>query len=429
MGKGEKQATSSSIIELLGETLVGSDGEVATAKALDGKYVGLYFSGHWCGPCRGFTPKLAESYNTIAKEDKKPFEIVFVSSDRDQEAFDEYRKEQPWLALPYPNRKAKAELSKKYKVSGIPSFVILDPDGNTVTTDGRSAISSDPKGLKFPWTPPTVREALGDTLLGKDGEIATSTALEGKYVGLYFSGHWCGPCRGFTPKLAETYNTMKKAGKQLELIFVSSDRDEEAFDSYRSEQPWLALPYANRDGKAALSSRFDVSGIPSLVILDPDLNVVTTDGRAAVSKDTDGADFPAGWYPKPLNDLSDGPGDINEKPSVILLMEKVGDERQSKLRSILETFANADAKAAKESKAEMQMCYFTACEGGGIVEQIRGMTNVGDADPAKAQLVLMDIPDDGAYYVCEVENVDTQEDVTAFLDAYKANTLTRKQLQ
>lgn len=389
----------------------------------------MYFSGHWCGPCRGFTPKLAESYNTIAKEDKKPFEIVFVSSDRDQAAFDEYRNEQPWLALPYSNRKAKNELSKKFKVSGIPSFVILDPEGNTVTTDGRSAISSDPTGAKFPWVPPTVREALGDTLVGKDGEIDTSKALEGKYVGLYFSGHWCGPCRSFTPKLAETYNAMKKAEKPFEIVFVSSDRDQAAFDSYHAEQPWLALPYANRDGKAALSSRFDVSGIPSLVILDPDLNVVTTDGRSAVSKDADGANFPEGWYPKPLNDLSDGPGDINEKPSLILLMEEVGEERQGKLRSFIDKLATADAKTAKENQAEMEMCYFTACEGGGIVDQIRSMTNIGNADAAKAQLVLMDIPDDGAYYVCETENVDAEQDLTAFLDAYKANTLTRKQLR
>ena len=36
------------------------------------------------------------------------------------------------------------------------------------------------------------------------------------FLGLYFSAHWCPPCKAFTPKLVETYNKVKAAGKQLE---------------------------------------------------------------------------------------------------------------------------------------------------------------------------------------------------------------------
>ena len=52
-----------------------------------------------------------------------------------------------------------------------------------------------------------------------------------------------------------------------------------------------------------------------------------------------------------------------------------------------------------------------------------------EALPAKAkpQLVLIDIPDDGGYYVAEPADV-TAESIQAFLDAYKAKTLERKQL-
>merc|ERR1719316_2010741 len=84
-------------------------------------------------------------------------EIIFVSSDRTEDAFKEYYAEQPWLSLPYQNRVAKDALSKKYKVAGIPSFVILGPDGATITTEGRAAVSSDPAGDKYPWIPPARR--------------------------------------------------------------------------------------------------------------------------------------------------------------------------------------------------------------------------------------------------------------------------------
>ena len=57
-------------------------------------------------------------------------------------------------------------------------------------------------------------EMLGDTLKTKDGTVKTAEALKDKYVALYFSAHWCPPCRGFTPKLSEWYSkSFKGKGK------------------------------------------------------------------------------------------------------------------------------------------------------------------------------------------------------------------------
>ncbi len=58
-------------------------------------------------------------------------------------------------------------------------------------------------------------------------------------------------CRAFTPQLATWYEKFKKTanGDKLEIIFVSSDRNLQAFDEYYAEMPWLALPYDNRDAK------------------------------------------------------------------------------------------------------------------------------------------------------------------------------------
>ena len=74
---------------------------------------------------------------------------------------------------------------------------------------------------------------------------------EGKVLGLYFSAHWCPPCRSFTPKLAEWYSrlTTGPLKDKFEIVFVSSDKDEDSFDSYFDEMPWLALPFHEREHK------------------------------------------------------------------------------------------------------------------------------------------------------------------------------------
>eukprot|EP00429_Kryptoperidinium_foliaceum_P089782 CAMPEP_0176203764 /NCGR_PEP_ID=MMETSP0121_2-20121125/10745_1 /TAXON_ID=160619 /ORGANISM="Kryptoperidinium foliaceum, Strain CCMP 1326" /LENGTH=87 /DNA_ID=CAMNT_0017542673 /DNA_START=66 /DNA_END=325 /DNA_ORIENTATION=- len=83
-------------------------------------------------------------------------------------------------------------------------------------------------------------DLLGESLQSAAGSIGTSEALAGKKaVALYFSAHWCPPCRGFTPQLAEWYSKDLK-GKGLEVVFVSSDRSEEDFSGYFKEMPWLA---------------------------------------------------------------------------------------------------------------------------------------------------------------------------------------------
>lgn len=105
---------------------------------LVGKNVLLYFSAHWCPPCRAFLPKLIEAYHKI-KSEGDPFEVIFISSDRDQASFDDFFSGMPWLALPFGDPR-KSSLSRKFKVQGIPTVVALGPTGRTVTTEARALI-------------------------------------------------------------------------------------------------------------------------------------------------------------------------------------------------------------------------------------------------------------------------------------------------
>ena len=117
--------------------------------------------------------------------------------------------------------------------------------------------------------------------------MPTANALAKKSgICLYFSAHWCPPCRQFTPILADHYNRQYKK-KNLEIVFISSDRDEASFNEYHSIMPWLALPYGERALKDELSRKFQVNGIPCLVVLDGEGKLVTVQGRDAVMSEPD----------------------------------------------------------------------------------------------------------------------------------------------
>lgn len=123
----------------------------------------------------------------------------------------------------------------------------------------------------------------GKNLTKADGTShSADAALAGKDVILiYFSAHWCPPCRAFTPVLKDFYEETYDEG--VEIIFVSSDRSPADMVSYMKEShgEWLAVEHGSEVAQG-LKQKFGVSGIPCLVVLKGDGTLITKDGRAAV---------------------------------------------------------------------------------------------------------------------------------------------------
>lgn len=127
---------------LQNELMLKSGTVVPTSQALAGKKViGLYFSGHYCPPCRKFTPLLNVVYTTIKEAGHEDFEIVFISSDKEEAKFTEYYEEMPWIALPYTRRDLKLTLCEKFDVKTVPTLIFFNEKGEVVERDGRHYIA------------------------------------------------------------------------------------------------------------------------------------------------------------------------------------------------------------------------------------------------------------------------------------------------
>jgi len=109
------------------------------------KLIALYFSAHWCGPCRKFTPQLVEYYNHVAPQHPE-FEIIFVSRDRSRFSWETYIREarMPWPAIDYDQLTGLPDL-KQVSGAGIPSLVLFDATGQLLSSSYESGNYLGPK--------------------------------------------------------------------------------------------------------------------------------------------------------------------------------------------------------------------------------------------------------------------------------------------
>lgn len=73
------------------------------------------------------------------------------------------------------------------------------------------------------------------------------------------------------------------------------------------------------------------------------------------------------------------------------------------------------------------MLFFTATDTSDVVYQLRMSCELGEPT-GTPQLVVLDIPDSGAYYVFDGDNIDT-ENIRLFIEDYDEERLERKELQ
>lgn len=134
---------SPSFSDLFGNVLYRADGSQASLASLQAQsLVGIYFASRSCPACTSFTPELVSAYNAI-RGAGKPFEIVLACVDPSTEDLATYMRQHGmnWLGLPLGSDKI-TELAKRYGVEWIPTLIVINAAGKTVTKTGREDIAA-----------------------------------------------------------------------------------------------------------------------------------------------------------------------------------------------------------------------------------------------------------------------------------------------
>ncbi|KAI3378187.1 hypothetical protein SNEBB_004656 [Seison nebaliae] len=125
------------------------------------------------------------------------------------------------------------------------------------------------------------------SVLDKNGsQIRCDQVLNNKVVGLLFGASWVPKCKEFVTQLTTVYTEWKANNFPIEILFMSSDfNEEEMMKSFKEEHGnWLAVPY-NSSLLRSLKNNFQIEKIPKLIIIkSSSLEIITEQGTKEVTE-------------------------------------------------------------------------------------------------------------------------------------------------
>jgi len=106
-------------------SLTDMDGEPFTLESTRGKWVFLHFWASWCGPCREEMPAIQQMRSTF---DNDKFEIVLINTAENEDTIFSFLGE---IGMDmYSLMDTDGLVTEKYKPRGLPTTILIDPDGN-----------------------------------------------------------------------------------------------------------------------------------------------------------------------------------------------------------------------------------------------------------------------------------------------------------
>lgn len=114
-----------------------------------------------------------------------------------------------------------------------------------------------------------------------DGKPVSLSSLKGKVVLIDFWATWCGPCLREIPNILENYEKYHEHG--FEVLAVSTDKDLEKLSDFVEEEqpPWIVLADRHPKNKQSMAAQFEITGIPTFILVDRDGIVYAVNCRGA----------------------------------------------------------------------------------------------------------------------------------------------------
>lgn len=219
-------------------------------------------------------------------------------------------------------------------------------------------------------------------------------------VAFYFSAHWCGPCKAFTPELARHYVPGK-----MEILFVSLDRNEDEFRRYHRTMPWPAVNYQDTGLRDTLKATLKISGIPALVTVSASGVILNHNARPAFMRAPSKSPWPEPTVQYLHESIEHRGGDINTIPSAVLYVPT----RAAR--------GGADEIAAFESvasQAPTDMSRFVALQGKGGAADMVAMA-MGFTEEERCRLAVVDVSLSGGGFFPAADDVDLSNGVSVAL--------------
>lgn len=120
-------------------------------------------------------------------------------------------------------------------------------------------------GIQWLQPKPTIPEiAPGFTVTTLDGDTITLSDLRGSPVVLNFWATWCGPCRSEIP----AFSRFAKAHPEVPVLGLSVDKTSPSKVRHTVREWGISYPVAIISG--ALQNKYDISTLPTTVIINPD---------------------------------------------------------------------------------------------------------------------------------------------------------------
>ena len=114
-----------------------------------------------------------------------------------------------------------------------------------------------------------------------DGRRFDPASLAGKVVLVDFWATWCGPCVAEIPHVLALHEKYHDRG--FTVVGVSLDEDLDALEAFVAERelPWPILVDAQtpNGGTSLLATRYGISGIPTMILVGRDGNVISIEAR------------------------------------------------------------------------------------------------------------------------------------------------------